>query len=309
MAHHPAAASPPVGADLERLLRRVTTLAVVVAASLAALKLAAWALTGSVSMASSLVDSLLDIGASAVNLWAIRVALKPADHDHRFGHGKAEPLAGLAQAAFVTGSAAFLSLEAVDRFVNPVPVTRGALGIAVMLIATAATLALVAYQRSIAKRTRSLAVEADSLHYTGDLLMNAAVIAGLVLSTELGWDWADPAMALGIAAVLMTGAIRILLRAIDQLMDRELSNEVRAQILATASADPAVLEVHDLKTRTSGRQTFVQLHITMAADMPLMRAHAIGERVSAAIHGLLPEAEVIVHHDPAGPDGRPLSED
>ena len=286
--------------DVGRQLRRITTIAVAVAATLAALKLAAWALTGSVSMASSLVDSLLDIGASAVNLWAIRVALKPADHDHRFGHGKAEPLAGLAQAAFVTGSAAFLSLEAVDRLMNPVPVTRGALGIAVMVLATLATLALVTAQRRVARRTGSLAVEADSLHYTGDLLMNGAVIAGLVLSTELGWPWADPVMALAIAAVLMVGAIRILLRAIDQLMDRELPEAMRERIVAIAHRAPEVLDVHDLKTRTSGRQRFVQLHITMDGQLPLARAHAIGDEVTAAILALIPEAEVIVHHDPAG---------
>ena len=286
--------------DVGRQLRRITTIAVAVAATLAALKLAAWALTGSVSMASSLVDSLLDIGASAVNLWAIRVALKPADHDHRFGHGKAEPLAGLAQAAFVTGSAAFLSLEAVDRLMNPVAVTRGALGIAVMVLATLATLALVTAQRRVARRTGSLAVEADSLHYTGDLLMNGAVIAGLVLSTELGWPWADPVMALAIAAVLMVGAIRILLRAIDQLMDRELPEAMRERIVAIAHRAPEVLDVHDLKTRTSGRQRFVQLHITMDGQLPLARAHAIGDEVTAAILALIPEAEVIVHHDPAG---------
>lgn len=292
-----------------QLLRRVTTFAVVIATSLSVLKLGAWALTGSVSMASSLVDSLLDIGASAVNLWAIRMALRPADREHRFGHGKAEPLAGLAQSAFVSGSAVFLSLEAVDRLLNPVAVMRGAVGIAVMVVATIATLWLVRYQRRVAAATNSVAVEADSLHYTGDLLMNAAVIAGIVLSSELGWAWADPVFALGIAAILAIGAIRILIRSIDQLMDHELSEETRARILEIARADPAVLDVHDLKTRTSGRQQFVQLHIAMDAMMPLVRAHAVGDRVAAAISELLPDCEVMVHHDPAGPDGKPLEHD
>jgi len=289
-----------------RLLRRATTLAIVVASTLAALKLTAWGLTGSVSVASSLVDSLLDIGASAVNLWAIRLALRPADREHRFGHGKAEPLAGLAQSAFVVGSAVFLSLEAVNRLMNPVAVSRGAIGVAVMIIATVATLALVRYQRRVARETSSVAVEADSLHYTGDILMNVAVIAGILLSTELGWAWADPVFALGIAAILIVGALRILIRSIDQLMDRELPDETRAQILEIARADPAVTEVHDLKTRLSGRQQFVQLHLSMNAMMPLVQAHAVGDRVSAAIRELLPEAEIIVHHDPAGPDGTPL---
>ncbi|TNF30756.1 MAG: cation diffusion facilitator family transporter [Deltaproteobacteria bacterium] len=291
-----------------RLLRRATTLAIIVAGSLAVLKLSAWLLTGSVSVASSLVDSLLDIGASAVNLWAIRLALRPADREHRFGHGKAEPLAGLAQSAFVVGSAIFLSLEAVNRLLNPAPVTRGAIGIGVMVIAIIATLALVTYQRKVSRLTSSVAVEADSLHYTGDVLMNLAVIAGIVLSSELGWTWADPVFALGIATILIVSAVRILIRSIDQLMDRELPDETRAEIIALAESDPAVTEVHDLKTRMSGRQRFVQLHLTMDAMMPLVRAHAVGERVAAAIEALLPEAEVIVHHDPGGPDGEPLAE-
>lgn len=291
--------APPT-AEAGRLMRHATVVAVGVAGGLALMKLVAWLTTGSVAVAASFVDSLLDIGASSVNLVAVAIALRPADADHRFGHTKAEPLAGLAQSAFVIGSAAFLSLEAIGRLLSPVPVVRGEVAIGVMIVATVATLGLVAYQRSVSRRTGSVAVAADSLHYTADLLTHVAVIAGVVLSGELGWSWADPVFAIAIAAFLVVGGVRIARRSIDLLMDRELADDVRARILAIAAAEPGVLACQALRTRSAGLRHFVELRLVMARELPLWEAHAIGERVAAGVRAELPRAEIIIHHDPEG---------
>ncbi|PIE18706.1 MAG: divalent metal cation transporter FieF [Proteobacteria bacterium] len=300
--------APPAAHGPE--LRRVTRAAVAVALTLVAVKTAAWLATGSVAIASSAVDSLMDSFASGLNLWAVNLSLKPADREHRFGHGKAEALAGLVQAAFVLGSAGFVALEAIARLIDPVELRSGALGVVVMVLSTLATAALLGYQRRVAKRTGSLAIKADSLHYAGDLLMNLAVIAGIVLASELGWAWADSAFAVVVAAVIVVGAVHIARGAIDQLMDRELPDEVRARILALALSEPVVRDAHDLKTRASGRGIFIQLHLSMADGLPLGQAHRAGVRVSELIRAELPNAEVLIHHDPVDdhhPGGRPPS--
>jgi len=283
-----------------RLLRRATVAAVGVAGALVCLKLAAWLHTGSVALLGSLIDSLLDVAASAVNLIAVRQALVPADHEHRFGHGKAEPIAALGQAAFIAGSAAFLSLQAVDHLTHARPVSHGLIGVAVMGVSIAATLALVAYQRSVIRRTRSLAIAADSLHYVGDVLVNIAVIVALVLVEWLGWSAIDPAFALAIAAYVFWNAAKIGRQALDLLMDREFADADRQRIRAIALAHPQVRAVHDLRTRSAGPQAFIQFHLELDGEMSLSEAHRISDMVEAAVIRAFPGAEVIIHQDPAG---------
>ena len=228
---------------------------------LIAIKLAAWVATGSVALLSTLIDSTLDLAASALNLMAVRHALVPADDDHRFGHGKAEALAGLGQAAFVVGSGGFLLAEAGNRVAHPQPISHGEWGIAVMVFSIVATLALVWFQRMVAKRTNSLAISADSLHYTGDLLINASVIVSLLLAAGTGWPLADPLFAIGIAVWLMINAWQIAKLSLDTLMDKEMPEAERERIRAIVAAHPGVQSHHDLRTRTSGRQGFIQLHL------------------------------------------------
>ncbi|MBL8836596.1 MAG: cation diffusion facilitator family transporter [Alphaproteobacteria bacterium] len=291
-------AADPGGAA--RLVRRATYAAVVAAASMIAAKAAAWALTESVSVLSSLVDSLLDVAASTVNLLAVRHALTPPDREHRFGHGKAEPLAGLAQAAFITGSAVLLVLEAINRLSFPQPVSNSAIGIAVIGFSMAVTLALVAFQRAVVKRTGSVAVSADSLHYASDLILNGSVIASLVLAGWFGWQAVDPIFALAIGVYILWSALRIARMSLDLLMDRELPDVDRARIKTIAMAHPEVRNVHDLRTRSTGPQIFVQMHLELDGAMPLMRAHAIADAVEASIRDAFPSAEVIIHQDPEG---------
>ena len=282
------------------LLRRATVAAVGVAAALVSLKLGAWLHTGSVALLGSLIDSLLDVAASAVNLIAVRQALVPADREHRFGHGKAEPIAALGQAAFITSSAALLTLQAIERLKEGRAVTDTAVGIVVMALSIAATLALVSYQRSVIRRTRSLAIAADSLHYVGDVLVNGAVILALLLTEWLGWSAIDPVFAFAIAAYVFWSAARIGRQALDLLMDREFADADRQRIRKIAMSNPQVRAVHDLRTRSSGPQAFIQFHLELDGELTLAEAHRISDTVEAAVIQAFPGAEVIIHQDPAG---------
>ncbi len=284
-------------AQRARWLRRATAASVATASLLIVVKLAAWLVTGSVSLLASLIDSLMDSLASLVNLLAVRWSLQPADAEHRFGHGKAEPLAGLVQAAFISGSAVFLLLHAVERLRHPQPLAATAVGIGVMIFAMFMTVLLLWLQRRVIRLTGSTAIRADALHYASDLLANLGVIAALWLA-QRGWAGADPVFAILVAGYIFASAGRIGLAALHQLMDRELPATVQQQILAAVTAHPAVRGVHDLRTRQSGPIPFVQLHLELDGAMPLREAHAVADTVAARIRERLPGAEVIIHQDP-----------
>ena len=292
-------------AETGRLMRWATYASVSIATTLIVIKFGAWLLTDSVSLLSTLIDSLLDIAASLVSLVAVRHALTPPYREHRFGHGKAEPLAALAQSTFITGSAIFLLIQAGQRLIYPRPIAYGDVGIAVMVVAIVLTFALTRFQAYVVRKTGSLAVEADSLHYLGDLLVNVAVIVAIVLTSKLGWTIADPLFALAIAGYIIWTAWRIAHGAYDMLMDRELPNEDRQKIRDTVMAHPEVLAMHDLRTRASGPLTFIQLHIEMKGSMSLYRAHIAADEVEASVCAAFPGAEVIIHQDPYGVEEAP----
>lgn len=283
----------------DRLMRSATYAAVLVAVTLIAVKTWAFLATDSVSILSTLVDSLLDLGASIVNLLAVKHALIPADDDHRFGHGKAEALAGLFQSAFIVGSAIFLLLQASERLLNPRVVEETNLGIAVMVISILLTLALVLFQRFVIKKTNSVAISADSLHYAGDLLVNFSVIIALVLSAQLGWIYVDAIFAIGISAYITYNAWSIIRLSFADLMDEELPDEEREKILSLALSHPGVWGVHDLRTRKSGQTVFIQMHVDLPPNINLKEAHVISEEVEESVLTLYPEAEAIIHQDPA----------
>jgi ferrous-iron efflux pump FieF len=284
-------------AQRRRLLHLATTASVVTAVLLILAKLVAWLMTGAVSVLASLVDSLMDAMASLVNLVAVRYSLQPADAEHRHGHGKAEALAGLGQAAFIAGSALLLALEGIDRILHPEPLTALGVGIAVILVAMLATLALITLQRHVIRRTGSTAIKADALHYFTDLITNASILLALVLGA-LGWPGLDPWFALGIAVYILYSAWKIGREAVRLLMDRELPPEVRQQILRLAYAPAAVRGVHELRTRQSGHTYFVQLHLELDDDLPLREAHAIADGVERSVRQAFPGAEVLIHQDP-----------
>ena len=287
-----------MGEERARLLRLATRASVGVALVLIALKATVWLTTGSVRLLAGLIDSLMDAAASIINLFAVGYALKPADKEHRFGHGKAEALAGLAQSAFITGSAVLVLLQGINRLLHPEPLEAAWAGIAVMVFSIIATLALLAIQKHVIARTNSTAVGADSLHYKSDLLLNLSIIVALLLA-QFGIQRADALFGLGIALFIGYGAVRIGLDAIQILMDHELPDEVRAEALRIARAVPDVIDVHELRTRESGQHWFMQLHLELPATLTLADAHARGEQVRLAIVERFPQADVLVHKDPA----------
>jgi ferrous-iron efflux pump FieF len=286
-----------ISTEKKRLLKRATLASLATVCILIVVKLAAWLVTGSVSILASLVDSLMDSAASFVNLLAVRYSIMPADSEHRFGHGKAEPLAGLIQAGFICGSALFLVFHAIDRLRHPSPLESLEVGLAVMLFATVLTGALVFFQRYVIKHTQSTAIKADSLHYQADLLTNVTIMIALVLS-NYGMGWADGIFAIGVAVYIFHSAISIGHTSFQQLMDRELPDDVKQQILDVALANPNVRGVHDFRSRQSGQIKFIQLHIEMDDDLRLVESHAIADEVEAAICEAFPDSEVIVHQDP-----------
>ncbi len=296
-------------ADQARLMHMATTASVAVASTLIAAKIVAWLMTGSVSLLSSLVDSLMDVAASLINLIAVRHALTPPDREHRFGHGKAEPLAGLAQAAFIAGSALFLVIEAIDRLVEPRPIEAQGVGIAVMVVSIVVTIGLVRFQTYVVRRTGSTAIDADALHYRTDIMVNGSVIAAILLSHYMGWTWADPVFALGIAIYIVRGASAIARRSLDLLMDREFADDDRARIRRIVLDHPESRSMHELRTRSSGTQPFIQFHLELDPHISLLRAHEISDEIEHQILAAFPGAEVIIHQDPAGyePPPAPLA--
>jgi ferrous-iron efflux pump FieF len=243
---------------------------------------------------------VLDAAASILNLMAVRQAFVPADREHRFGHGKAEPLAGLGQAAFIGGSAVLLFIEAVHHLSDPTLPANSAIGIAVMAVAIAITLGLVAYQRYVIRHTGSVVVSADELHYRSDVILNASVILSLLISSATGWPYADPLFGIAIGLWIIYGAWQVASKALVQLMDHELPDAERARIRAIAQAHPEVTAVHDLRTRAAGPTAFIQVHLEMDGGMTLAQAHRVADEVEAALLQAFPHTEVMIHQDPSG---------
>ena len=281
-----------------RLMRRATIASMAVAFTLIVAKAGAWLVTDSVAMLSSLVDSGLDLLSSLITFFAVRQALVPADADHRFGHGKAEALAGIAQAWFITASAAGILLTVSDRFLHPRPLRAEMVGLAVSAFAIVLTVGLVWYQNRVLSRTGSLAISSDRAHYVTDLVSNLVVGAGLVLASRFDQPLIDLAVAVGVAFYLAAGAIAIGRQSLDVLMDRELPDSERQAIYDIVKRHPEVRSAHELRTRSGGLTKFIQLHVVLDPVMPLGRAHAVGDRIEASILQAFPKAEIILHIDP-----------
>lgn len=283
----------------ERWLLAASYASVAVALVLIVLKAAAWFASGSASMLGSLIDSLMDSMASLVSMAAVRYSLKPADDDHRFGHGKAESLAALAQAAFILGSALLLLLYCAERLLHDKhePMTHTGIGLVVSGVAIVASIGLVIVQSHAIRLTRSTAIRADRLHYQSDLLMNVAVIVSL-LSAGMGYGRVDSVIGILIALLIAHGALAIGREAFDLLMDKALPDAVVARIRTIVLDSPGVLGMHDLRTRRSGMRYFIQCHLEIADRTPLVEAHAIVEALEERLETEYPGADVIIRQDP-----------
>lgn len=286
-----------INQESSRLMKLATYASVGVAGILIIVKFYAWVITDSVSMMSSLIDSSLDIVVSLINMFAVRYALMPPDEDHKFGHTSAEDVAAMGQAAFVSGSALFISFTAIERLLNPHPIEHTAIGIYVMVFSLVMTFALVAFQKYVAAKTKSTAITADSLHYAGDLLMNGSVIAALLLSENMGWDFADPVFAIIISIYIIYGAWQIGGMAFDKLMDKEFPEEEKKKITEFILAHREVLGIHQLKTRYSGIKPFIQFHLELDGNQTLFSAHKIADEIENKLMEMYPGGDIIIHED------------
>ena len=265
---------------------------------LVVIKLYAWLATDSSAMLASTTDSILDLFASVMSIIILRFALAPADKEHSFGHGKAESLAGLVQASFVLGSAILLIFSGVSRVLNPQVIIQSEIAIWVTIISIALTLLLVAFQRYVIKRTGSIIISGDALHYQSDLLLNLGVLAAIILSQGV-WIQADGVFTILVALYLVFGAGQIMIQSVSQLMDSELSDVELAQIKAIVLTNKQAIGIHELRTRQSGAQRFIQFHLELSDDLSLLEAHSIGDEIEAGICSALAPCEVFIHHDPS----------
>lgn len=282
------------------LTRSAAIASILTALFLVILKLWATWQTGSTAMLGSLADTALDLIASLATLVGVYVAAQPADEDHRFGHGKAESLSAIFQVMLIALSASGIAFSAIRRIVEGGRTEAAPAGITVSVVAIVVTLALLAWQRHVIRKTGSVAISADHVHYQSDLLLNVAVIAALVLDQYAGFGLADPLFGLAIAGWLLWGAWRAAAEAIDHLMDREWPEEKRQRFVQLAAMHPELNNLHDLRTRTSGHRDFVQFHVDMPAQMTVEQAHDIIERVEQDLAGHFPDMELLIHIDPAG---------
>ena len=285
--------------EYHRLLKLTSSAAVVTAFVLVLVKVTAWGMSGSIGLLASLVDSLMDGAASLINLIAIRYALQPADEEHRFGHGKAESIAGLGQATFIFGSAIFLLLHAVDRLLNPREIQEAEIAVTVMVFSMVLTGCLLMLQRYTVAKTHSVAIKADSVHYAADLLSNLGIVVAIIMS-QVGWDGFDPLAGIVIAFIIFYSAFQVGSEAIQNLLDRELPVEEVEEILKLVNQDQDIKGVHELRTRQSGPIKIIQMHVELDGQMTLFKAHDIAARVERSLLQHFPGADVIIHQDPHG---------
>ena len=282
-------------------LRRLATFASIgVATVLIMAKLVAYLMTDSVSMLTSLFDSTFDLVASVITAYGVASALRPPDREHRYGHGKAEPLAVLAQAIFIIGSSVVLGYEAASRLYHPHEIENENIGYAVMVVAIVMTVMLIAFQHHVTRKTRSTAVGADKLHYIGDLAVNLSVVAAFALHQLTGFNWFDPVFAVAIAAGLLASAFHLLKQSLFALMDAELPQEQRKQIRDIVRTQSGVRGIHDMRTRTDSERIFIELHVEMDGNITLLAAHDLSEKITDAINAEFPNADITIHQDPAG---------
>lgn len=265
------------------------------------IKTTALYISSSAAVLSALIDSLSDIGLSLMTLISVRWAMKPADYDHRYGHGKVEGIAAFVQAMMLAGGGMFLVLEALGRFFKPVAVSDHIPTMIFMAISVALSLVIARVQKLGADHSESLAVEADSLHYSADVLINGSVFLVILADyTGLLGNWLDPLSAIGVAGIMARTAYKIALNAFGMLLDQELPDDVRNQMIAKIKSHPSVLGMHDLRTRKSGTMTLISFDIELSPDLPLITAHGISREVEELLLQDFPNSEIMIHIDPAG---------
>lgn len=285
-----------------KLKNWASTASVSVSALLALLKIAAAIATGSLAILSSLIDSLADIFASSITWVAVRFSSRPATFDHRYGYGKVEAISALVQAAFIAGSGIFVLYDGIYRIFYPTEVEKAGIGMLVMAVSLVTTLGLIAFQKFVAKKTGSIAIAADSDHYTVDVVTNVSIIITLAVVDMFGFDWFDTLTASVVSIFLLVNAYKLAGRAISTLTDAELPVEVRKKVCEIVMSSPFAKGLHDLRTRDLGGAYMFEFHLELDGDLPLSAAHEMTEAVEENIWEEFPNAQIIIHQDPVGVD-------
>lgn len=283
-----------------RLKNLAAIASVSVSILLSLVKAAAVFYTGSLSVLSSMIDSLSDVLSSMITYVAVRISDKPLSEHHRYGYGKAEAVSALVQAAFIAGSAGFILYDGIDRFVHPVEVQQTALGMAIMLFSLLATFMLIAFQRYVVKCTNSKAIEADSAHYVVDILSNSSVIISLVVVRYFAWQWFDILTAVLIAIYLAFNAMQLAHNALSEITDAEVADDIKQRIINIVQNADGIKGYHDLRTRISGARMFIEIHLELDGNLTLLEAHTISDRAEQKIMTDYPNAQIIIHQDPVG---------
>lgn len=288
----------------EQQLKKLKTFAacasISVSITLSIIKAGAAIVTGSLSVLSSMVDSLTDVISSSISLVAVKFANKPLTEHHRYGYGKAESVSALIQAAFIAGSGGFIFYDGICRLMKPEPLKQTAVGLWIMAISIVLTVALIAFQSAVVKKTKSQAIEADSAHYTVDLLTNGAIILSLLVVRYLHWQWFDCATAVVISVYLLWNAGHIAVKALEEITDHEVADDIKQKIVDLALSVPEVKGYHDFRTRVSGMRMFVEIHLELDGNLTLSQSHDISDKVEEKILAAFPMSQIIVHQDPYG---------
>ena len=288
----------------EEHLKKLKTFAacasISVSLTLSIIKAGAAIVTGSLSVLSSMVDSLTDVISSSISLVAVKFANKPLTEHHRYGYGKAESVSALIQAAFIAGSGGFIFYDGICRLMNPAPLKQTAVGLWIMGASIVLTVGLIAFQSAVVKKTKSQAIEADSAHYTVDLLTNGAIILSLLVVRYLHWQWFDCATAVVISVYLLWNAGRIAVKALEEITDHEVADDIKQKIVDLALSVPEVKGYHDFRTRVSGMRMFVEIHLELDGNLTLSQSHDISDKVEEKILAAFPMSQIIVHQDPYG---------
>ena len=280
------------------LLKRATTASVAVAVTLIGLKTWGYIESGSVAIFGTLLDSVMDSLSSIIIFIAVRFSITPADDNHRFGHGKAEAIAGLLQAFIITVTSLLLIYEVYDKIKNPQKIGQTDLGIGIIVASMILTVLLVLYQRFVANKTKSIAIEADGMHYTGDILLNIGVAVSLVLGGYFNMVYADPIFGAIACAYLLHSAREVFKASTNILMDKEIEEEEKENIISIIKSHERVIDIHELRTRYSGLNIFIQFHMELEHGISLYDAHTISDQVEESIMKAYPMAEVFIHADP-----------
>lgn len=295
-------------AERSHLTQRAALISFGVALVIIAMQLYAYYMTNAMVVLASVLESVMDAVASATALFALRQAHRPADENHRYGHGKAEPLVTLGQAAFIAGSGVYFIIQSVSRIIDPEPITQNGLGIQIMLLSSALIIILLVYQHRVVQRTKSLSIKADFLHYLNDVIVNGMVIVSLWLGGSRDWPWLDGTASIIIASYILLAAWQLGKTAAGELMDLELSDPERNHILEIIRANRAVEGVHDLRTRRSGPDIFIEAHVEMAPHMSLVAVHHVTDMIESALKMEFPTAHITLHQEPAGIQDEKLDE-